>query len=201
MAKPPRRTITVNLPITSPVLLAAEQRAAAERRPVSVTLREIAEEALAHEAALRVELEEERFFHKGTRADLAGDSQQLLNARAEIAQLKQSLANANSASTALSAELDRANAELERLREELRMEIFRAKCSQEALRDAQEEIATMNASRRAEAEAEDHAAERARLDEAAVDRAVMTAALTALQRRAVALLDRLHAEDEEERMA
>lgn len=196
-----RRTITLNLATTSPLLIAAEARSSQQRRAISSAMRDVAEEALASVSLLSNELEKERWHHRGTAADLAGDTAQLHAARAEITQLKESLARSISASQALSAELDRANAELERLREELRMEIFRAKCSQEALRDAQEEIATMNASRRAEAEAEDHAAEKARLDEAEVDRAVMTAALTALQRRAAALLDRLRAEDEEERMA
>lgn len=203
MAKNPRRTITVNIPTASPLLIAAEQRAAAERRPVSVTLREIAEEALAHEAALRAEIAEVRTEHAKTSEllDCSGSQIDKLclaldKARAEIAQFKQSCANSLAASHALSAELDSANKEVERLREELRTEHFTRKCSQEALAKAKAELEAMHAARRAEAEAEDHAAERARLDEADVDRAIIVAGLMCLRHRAAAILDRKRAEED-----
>lgn len=194
--KTQRRTITLNLSVTSDLLAAAEQRAAALQISISAAVREVAEEAYATARSLTELLADEQFLHKGTRADHAGDTAQLQAARTEIAQLKQSLANANSASTALSTELDRANEELERLREEFRTAHFRLKCSQEALAEAKAELETVHAVRRAEAEAEDYAAEKARIEEADVDRALMIAALTALRRRTDVLIDRKRAEDE-----
>jgi chromosome segregation ATPase len=192
-----RRTITLNLSSTSPLLVAAEARSSQQQRPLSSTMREVAEEALVNVGRLSEELEKERFHHKGTRADLAGDSAQLLAARAEIGQLKQSLANANSASAALSAELDRAKEQLERVREEYRAEQFRLKCSQEALSSAQEQIETIHSARRAEAEAEDWAAEKARIEQAEVDRNIIIAGLLCLRHRAAIMLDRKRAESDE----
>lgn len=193
-----RRTITLNLSSTSPLLVAAEARSSQQRRPISSAMRDIAEEALVSASRLSEELEKERFHHKGTAADLAGDTSQLLAARAEITQLKKSLENALAASRALGAELDSANKEIERLHESFNTEHLRLQCSQEALAEAMAELETMHSARRAEAEAEDYAAEKARIDEAEVDRAVIIAALTTLRRRTDVLIGRKRAEQDTE---
>ncbi len=199
-----RKTTTVNIEKGSKLDQVVSAYAAETGSPYSVAMRSIAEKAIEAEDSFKRELLEAQRGERALRADIAGMEitvqqfkEELLEAqrveralRADIAgteitfqQLKQSVANSLASSCALGAELDRANKEIEELREKFREEHFRAKCAQEALAEAKAELETVHAARRAEAEAEDHAAEREALEARQEDLALRQFALTLMAKR------------------
>jgi hypothetical protein len=171
-----RKTTTVNIEKGSKLDQVVSAYAAETGSPYSVAMRSIAEKAIEAEDSFKRELLEAQRGERALRADIAG-------MEITVQQLKQSVANSLASSCALGAELDRANKEIEELREKFREEHFRAKCAQEALAEAKAELETVHAARRAEAEAEDHAAEREALEARQEDLALRQFALTLMAKR------------------
>ncbi|MGA1354525.1 MAG: hypothetical protein ACO32I_07105 [Candidatus Limnocylindrus sp.] len=171
-----RKTTTVNIEKGSKLDQGVSAYAAETGSPYSVAMRSIAEKAIEAEDAFKRERLEAQRVERALRADIAGTE-------ITVQQLKQSVANSLASSCALGAELDRANKEIEELREKFREEHFRAKCAQEALAEAKAELETVHAARRAEAEAEDHAAEREALEARQEDLALRQFALTLMAKR------------------
>jgi len=86
MPKTPRRCVTINLPIQSPLLAAATKYATEnDNLSLSVAIRELGDKLVFSESELRVELERERERHRGTTADMNGMTRALSHGRDVIA--------------------------------------------------------------------------------------------------------------------
>ena len=118
MPKTPRRCVTINLPVTSPLLAAATKYATEnDNLSLSVAIREIGDKLVFNAAELRVELERERERHRGTTADMNGMTRALAHERTVIA--------------AQQTELAALRAELETLRAEKQADSARARAEAE----------------------------------------------------------------------
>jgi len=154
MPKTPRRCVTINLPIQSPLLAAATKYATEnDNLSLSVAIRELGDKLVFSESELRVELERERERHRGTTADMNGMTRALSHSR-DVISAQQSVIDAQQT------EIAALRAELETLRAEKQAD-----------------------SARARAEAECHAAELAALRQRGIDKRITEIALELMTER------------------
>jgi len=107
MPKTPRRCVTINLPIQSPLLAAATKYATEnDNLSLSVAIRELGDKLVFSESELRTELNRERERHRGTTADMNGMTRALSHSR-DVISAQQGVIDAQQTEiAALRAELD-----------------------------------------------------------------------------------------------